>query len=103
MKKYVVSVLAIVAAFTVTSFETKKIQANSANEKFAGNKWYDFNGQSTLDMCDPSQYSLDDNNFPDCAPASGNIYCEIFAKPSSEVEGEPDLSTIVNQRMRSLN
>ena len=100
MKKYVVSLMAVLVAIVASSFTIK--EGAVKQEKTAqGSQWYNFYGVSLFDMCDPSMYGLDENNWPDCPPAVGLIYCEIYAQPG-DVDGEPDLMTITNYRMRSL-
>jgi hypothetical protein len=76
--------------------------SNAKNESATGYQWYNFYGNNSFEMADPSMYGLGENNWPDCPPATGNIYCEILARPSQWVENEPDLNTIRNCRYRSL-
>jgi predicted permease len=105
MKKYVVSLLAVLVAIAASSFTTGIIRTSSAKKEVSvvgSSKWYNFNGVGLLDMCDPGNYSLDENNFPDCPPTVGLVYCEIYAQPSLDGDGEPDLSTITNYRMRPI-
>lgn len=103
MKKYVISFLIVLVAIVVTSFTTASIKTNDVRKATAmGQKWWNYNGSGSFDMCDPSYYSPDENNFPDCPPTVGNVYCEIYAAPSQWDENEPDLSTITAYRMRPL-
>lgn len=98
MKKLLSSCLAVVVALMASAFSQQT--GASVSERFSGYKWYDYNGITELDQSNPSYYSLDPNNFPDCPPNAGSVYCEIYAQASQWVYGEPDLTTIINQRMR---
>ena len=103
MKKYVVSLMALLVAIVASSFTAGSIKEGSVKKAnvVQTSQWYNFYGSNLFDMCDPSMYGLDENNWPDCPIAVGLIYCEIYARPG-DVEGEPDLMTITNSRMRSL-
>jgi hypothetical protein len=103
MKKYVIGLLVVVVAIAATSFTTGASNASYVNETSNnGQRWWNYNGEGQFDQCDPSYYSLDEDNFPDCPPVTGNTYCEIKAKPSQWNEEEPDLTTINAYRMRPL-
>src|SRR5690349_2658183 len=100
MKKYLICLSAVVVAFIATSFTVVK-QKDSKAAAISGYRWYNFNG-GLLEMCDPSWYSLDSDNFPDCPPTLGIINCEIYALPSEWDADQPDLSTVLNSRVRPL-
>jgi hypothetical protein len=103
MKKYVISLLVILVASATSSFSTGAIEANDVNKKaVTGQMWWNYNGDGLFDTCDPEMYSPDENNFPDCPPTIGVVYCEIYAAPSQWDENIPDLSTITAYRMRPL-
>jgi hypothetical protein len=97
MKKYMVGFAAALVAIVLSSFTSGAFEKRNETSKHPGNyHWYDFNGNNSVQMSNPKKYSLDEDDSPDCFPRTGSIYCEIFA----EGEEEPDLSTIVNNRMR---
>lgn len=100
MKKYVICLLAIVFAIATSSFSVVK-KSITHKKKMLNYKWYDYNG-GLLEMCDPGYYSLDPNNFPDCPPALGIIFCEIKALPNDDDPSLPDVTTIVESRYRRL-
>lgn len=101
MKKYVISLLAVLVAIAASSFATGAIKTNDVKKKTViGQKWWNYNGEGQFDQCDPGYYSLDEDNFPDCNPVSGYVYCEIKAQPSQWNGSEPDLTTIIAYRMR---
>lgn len=103
MKKYVVSLMSLLVVIVASSFTAGTIKEGSVKNAnvVQASQWYNFYGYNLIDMCDPSMYGLDENNWPDCPPAVGYLYCEIYARPG-DAEGEPDLSTITNWRMKSL-
>jgi hypothetical protein len=98
MKKYTFSILAVIAAIVISSFTTNN--ASKVSTLTNGQRWWDFNGEET-DQADPSYYSIDEDNFPDCVPTAGLVYCEIKALPSQWNPEEPDLSTIVQYKMKT--
>jgi hypothetical protein len=100
MKKYEVSLMAVLVAIVASSFVSWN---NSSKWKNAeGMRWYNFNGHNHFQMNDPSWYSPDEDNWPDCSITAGDTYCEIFAQPSDYVEDEPDLQTINNYRFHRV-
>lgn len=99
MKKHLICILAIGVAIAASSFTYEA--KSSAKQSMAGHKWWDFNG-GLLDQCDPAAFSLDPNNFPDCPPALGLIFCEIYAMPSAWDPSQPDLGSIISTRYRPL-
>jgi hypothetical protein len=99
MKKYVISVLALVIALTGSAF-TSGVFKSSDTADPNGYKWWNFNGDSQFYQADPSYYSLDEDDFPDCPVVSGLTYCEVKAKPSPWNGDEPDLSTVSSTRMK---
>lgn len=85
------------------------LYAFSAREKHVKQKsntayiWWDFNGTNTAQMSDNTRYTPDPDDSPDCPPALGPIYCEIYAMTDENSDPEdpkPDLSTITNTRMK---
>ena len=104
MKKYVMSLIAVVVAVVASSFTSGLIKINSTKKGSVtiGPRWYNFYGSNSFEMTDPSYYGLDENNWPDCPPAVGSVYCEIYAHPSHKDENEPDLRTISNYRMTGV-
>jgi hypothetical protein len=102
MKKYVVSLMAVLVVIISSSFKTSDIKSVKKEKATQGARWYNFNGVGLFDMCDPSMYSPDENNWPDCPLAVGLIYCEILAQPSESGDDEPNLFTISNYRMRQI-
>jgi hypothetical protein len=99
MKKYVICLLAVLVAIISSSFTSGTIQSAEVKKKMFAHKWWNFNGGLT-DQCDPYYYSPDENNFPDCPPAIGLVYCEIYATPSQWDDQIPDLTTITAYRMK---
>lgn len=100
MKKQIIFLLiAIAVSVGLYAFSSGE-KTKTAQKTFAGSKWFDFVGSDYLEMADPDYYILDANNFPDCTPMGGDIYCEIFAQETYIGSGVPDLSTITNQRMK---
>src|SRR4051794_8588140 len=98
MKKYVICLLAMVFAIATSSFNVVKKNMSSSKVVY---KWYDYQG-GLLEMCNPDYFTPDDNNYPDCPPVLGIIYCEIKALPSQSDPAQPDLTTIVDRRFRPL-
>src|ERR1044071_10409454 len=97
MKKHLISVLALVIALGASAFTSGLFKSSAENvkaETIYAQRWWDFNGDET-DQADPSWYSIDEDNFPDCTVSTGLVYCEIKAQPSFQNPEEPDLSTIV--------
>lgn len=99
MKKYLISLAAVVIALIATSFANEKKENTKAT--ISGYRWYHFNG-GLLEMCDPAYYSLDPDNFPDCPPTLGIINCEIYALPNQWDAEQPDLSNVIGSRVRPL-
>ena len=96
MKKHV-GLMALVVAIllgSITSGAFSKKRSITSNQEIY--HWWDFNGNNQAQMNNPKKYSLDEDDSPDCPPRGGLIYCEIFASG----EEEPDLATILNERMR---
>lgn len=103
MKKHLICVVAAVIAIFASSFNSQQETTivTTVTTTTLGYQWWDYNG-GLLEQCDPAYYSPDSNNFPDCAPTLGLIYCEIYALPSAYDPSQPDLNTIMNYRMRPL-
>src|SRR3979490_1469850 len=97
MKKYVICLMAAGLGIAASAFTTpKKVKPQSGTYQ-----WYDFNG-NLLQQWDPTYYSLDGNQYPDCPCMLGLIYCEIKALPMEEDPSLPDLTTIIGSRFRPL-
>jgi hypothetical protein len=99
MKKILFLLLAIASVITFYAFSPAKKHAKPATSHV----WWNFDGNSQLEMQYNQYYSLDDDNFPDCPPNISYIYCEIYAQQDSGSDPEdpkPDLSTITAYRMR---
>ena len=90
--------LAVVVVIISSSF-TSEIKTGEVKKTVFANRWWNFNG-GLIDQCDPYYYSPDENNFPDCPPSIGLVYCEIYAAPSQWDEEIPDLTTITQCRMK---
>jgi hypothetical protein len=104
MKKTIILFLAIVTVIGLYAFSPSKSHKQK-KQTVTAHIWWDFNGTDEQQMAYNYYYSPDPNNFPDCAPAAGLIYCEIYASTDSESDPEdpkPDLSTITAYRMRPL-
>jgi hypothetical protein len=99
MKKHVICLAAVLVAIFATSFISEKKQ--HVNTTMSAYHWYNFNGD-LQDMCDPSYYSLDSDNFPDCPTTQGYVYCEIYAAGDQWNFGEPDLGSIIAYRVRPI-
>ena len=92
-----------VAILFIGSSFTTELKTNSVEQpSFGEYKWFNFNGTNLLEMLDPSYYSPDENNFPDCTPGVGLVYCEVYARATEWGGDEPDLLSIMNCRMKSL-
>lgn len=100
MKKYVISLLAVLVVIAASSFTSGVFKSKGAGKAAMFGVWWDFHGTSTIFQSDPSYYSLDEDNFPDCPIVSGLVYCEVRAYPSQWNSEEPDLSTINDWRMK---
>lgn len=99
MKKHLISALTIVSLILLCAFSSLQ----SPKQKSTTLRWWDFNGTSTVEMGYNIFYSPDPDNWPDCPPQVGNIYCEIYAAEDTDSDPEdpkPDLSTISNYRMK---
>lgn len=95
-RKIIFSGTLIACILCLTAFALKK---ESKKKDLDFYYWWDFNGGYS-DQTDPSAYSLDANNWPDCPPQQGLIRCEILAPPSEFNPDEPDLSAVQSQRMK---
>lgn len=102
MKKQItVLLLAITCSVFLYAFSTR--EGHTKKQRTTTFKWWDFNGNSTVEMSINTYYTPDPDNWPDCPPQAGYIYCEIYANedPDSDPEDpKPDLSTINAVRMR---
>jgi hypothetical protein len=98
MKKYSISVLAVVVAIIASSYTSAVTKSNNTDPN--GYHWWNYNGEGQFYQSDPSYYSLDEDEFPDCPVVSGLTYCEVRAKSSPWNGDEPDLSTITSTRMK---
>jgi len=96
MKKYVICLLAVAIGLTVSAFTAQKEAKVKAGGVY---KWFDFNG-GCLEMGNPYWYSLDSDNWPDCAPAFGLVYCEVKCLPDEYDESIPDLTTLCTVRYK---
>ena len=90
--------LLVLGAVCFSAFTTKPSKPAHQSKKFTA-IWWDFNG-GLADQGDPTYYSQDGDNVPDCPPALGNIYCEIKAQPNSSDPTVPNLTTITSSRYR---
>lgn len=101
MKRQTILLLFLIAAsISLYAFSNSEKQSIKNPPVY---KWWDFIGTSAGDQYDNNNYTLDLNNFPDCPPRAGTIFCEIYAltDPNSDPsDPKPDLSTISNQRMK---
>jgi hypothetical protein len=97
MKKKFLFLAIVIACIAVTAFSFKKA---TPQKKALVNFWWDYNGFDYGGQFDPSNYTKDGNQVPDCPITSGSIYCEICAPPSASNGNEPDLSAITAFRMR---
>jgi hypothetical protein len=97
MKKKFLFLAIAIACIAVSTSSFKKA---TPQKKAFVNFWWDYNGFDAGGELDPSNYTKDGNNFPDCPLTSGSIYCEIYAPPSYSNPNEPDLANITGYRMR---
>lgn len=75
-----------------------------AEQEFAGEKWFVFNGTSPMDLNNPNKYSLDGNGASPtvCEETHLNYRCEIYAVPQSGTPVIPNLATIVAETKRAI-
>lgn len=102
MKKQI-AVLLVALTCSVFLYAFTSHQKPVKKKRATTNRWWDFNGSNTGEMGYNWYYSPDPNNWPDCPPQVGSIYCEIYANedPESPIDDpKPDLSSISNWRMR---
>jgi hypothetical protein len=102
MKKQITSFFFLIAA-SISLYAFSTSEKDTKQKRNATYIWWDFNGTTTLQMNVNTNYTPDPNNSPDCPPASGLIYCEIYALTDEDSDPEdpkPDLQTITNQRMK---
>lgn len=97
MKKLIFLTI-IMVGLTVSFTSLKKPE----KEKVVGKVWWNYNG-GWAEQFDPSYYSRDADNFPDCPPANGILYCCILANSNAFDNDIPDLSTIASYRVFPAN
>jgi len=95
------NVTAIVAGLAIIGFSSfKMINQNS----FAGEKWFEYtNSTNDNDETNPANYQLtpsDGQNPPSC-PTGEDETCAVHAQPQSGNPSLPNLSTVIERKMRA--
>jgi hypothetical protein len=101
MKKFLICLLAICLGISLSAFTPVNNVKEKAKVKSGTYLWWDFNG-GLLQQWDPTYYTVDGNQWPECYYPLGLIYCEIKALPLEFEPNLPDLSTIISVRYRPL-
>lgn len=91
----------LIAGLAIVGFSSfKMINQNS----FAGEKWFEYtNSTNDNDETNPANYQLtpsDGQNAPSC-PTGDDETCAVHAQPQSGSPSLPNLSTVIERKMRA--